>query len=160
MAINWHRFRMPKKPLLSPMRLRFTIRDLLWLTLVVALAVGWWQDRRNIMNEWSQFVSLSHLQPELRQEVRRLEDSISFWRRSIGYFPRTDTEADRNNVYIVTKAEADLRNAKLALEANGRELTALRSRLKWRRSSLRRKPWVSIGAVGMSSVGRIDKHAI
>jgi len=26
------------------MRLRFTIRDLLWLTLVVALAVGWWLD--------------------------------------------------------------------------------------------------------------------
>jgi hypothetical protein len=24
------------------MRLRFTIRDLLWLTLVVALAAGWW----------------------------------------------------------------------------------------------------------------------
>ena len=26
------------------MRLRFTIRDLLWLTVVVALAVGWWVD--------------------------------------------------------------------------------------------------------------------
>lgn len=24
------------------MKLRFSIRDLLWLTLVVALAVGWW----------------------------------------------------------------------------------------------------------------------
>jgi len=30
------------------MRLRFTIRDLLWLTLVVALAVGWWLDHRLI----------------------------------------------------------------------------------------------------------------
>jgi hypothetical protein len=28
----------------GPMRLRFTIRDLLWLTVVVALAVGWWID--------------------------------------------------------------------------------------------------------------------
>jgi len=28
------------------MRPRFTIRDLLWLTLVVALAVGWWVDHR------------------------------------------------------------------------------------------------------------------
>jgi hypothetical protein len=26
------------------MRLRFTIRDLLWLTLVVALTAGWWFD--------------------------------------------------------------------------------------------------------------------
>jgi hypothetical protein len=30
------------------MKLRFTIRDLLWLTAVVALAVGWWVDRRNV----------------------------------------------------------------------------------------------------------------
>ena len=29
------------------MPLRFTIRDLLWLTLVVALAVGWWTDSRS-----------------------------------------------------------------------------------------------------------------
>jgi len=29
-------------------RFRFTIRDLLWLTLVVALAVGWWSDRRGM----------------------------------------------------------------------------------------------------------------
>jgi len=28
------------------MHLRFTIRDLLWLTLVVALAVGWWLGHR------------------------------------------------------------------------------------------------------------------
>jgi hypothetical protein len=26
-------------------RFRFTIRDVLWLTVVVALAVGWWMDR-------------------------------------------------------------------------------------------------------------------
>jgi hypothetical protein len=25
---------------------RFTIRDVLWLTVVVALSVGWWADRR------------------------------------------------------------------------------------------------------------------
>ena len=30
------------------MRFRFTIRDLLWLTLVVALVLGWWIDRRNL----------------------------------------------------------------------------------------------------------------
>ena len=28
------------------MRLRFSIRDLLWLTLVVALATSWWLDHR------------------------------------------------------------------------------------------------------------------
>jgi len=30
---------------------RFTIRDLLWLTLVVALIVGWWVDRRAIQRQ-------------------------------------------------------------------------------------------------------------
>jgi hypothetical protein len=28
------------------MRFRFTIRDLLWLTLVVAVGTGWWLDHR------------------------------------------------------------------------------------------------------------------
>jgi len=32
-------------------RLRFTIRDLLWLTLVVALAVGWWLDHRRLTRD-------------------------------------------------------------------------------------------------------------
>jgi len=27
---------------------RFTIRDVLWLTVVVALAVGWWVDRSQV----------------------------------------------------------------------------------------------------------------
>ncbi len=30
------------------MKLRFTIRDLLWLAVVAALAVGWWIDHRNL----------------------------------------------------------------------------------------------------------------
>ena len=35
------------------MKLRFTIRDLLWLTGVVALAVGWWLDHWHWYNEWA-----------------------------------------------------------------------------------------------------------
>jgi hypothetical protein len=30
------------------MRFHFTIRDLLWLTVVVALAVGWWLDHQRL----------------------------------------------------------------------------------------------------------------
>jgi hypothetical protein len=30
------------------MRLRFAIRDLLWLTLVVAMDLGWWADHRRL----------------------------------------------------------------------------------------------------------------
>jgi hypothetical protein len=33
------------------MKLRFTIRDLLWLIVVVALAVGWWLDHRQAAEE-------------------------------------------------------------------------------------------------------------
>ena len=32
------------------MRLRFSIRDLLWLTVVVAMGLGWWLDHRATMS--------------------------------------------------------------------------------------------------------------
>ena len=31
--------------------MRFTIRDVLWLTVVVALAVAWWLDRYSLVRE-------------------------------------------------------------------------------------------------------------
>jgi hypothetical protein len=33
------------------MRFRFTIRDLLWLTVVAAVAVGWWADRQSLQKQ-------------------------------------------------------------------------------------------------------------
>jgi hypothetical protein len=33
------------------MKLRFTIRDLLWLTVVVALAAGWWISYRQMQSK-------------------------------------------------------------------------------------------------------------
>ena len=33
------------------MRLRFTIRDLLWLTVVVAMGLGWWLHDRSMVAE-------------------------------------------------------------------------------------------------------------
>jgi hypothetical protein len=57
------------------MRLRFTIRDLLWLAVVVALAVGWWVDRRSIQrqsaiefNEFRQAV-VDHEKPRPLQPI-------------------------------------------------------------------------------------------
>ena len=32
------------------MRLRFTIRDLLWLVLLMAVALGWWLDHRSLVS--------------------------------------------------------------------------------------------------------------
>jgi hypothetical protein len=36
---------------------RFTIRDVLWLTVVVALGVGWWLDRSAVAWRYEQSVS-------------------------------------------------------------------------------------------------------
>ena len=49
-----------------PMVLRFTIRDLLWLTLVAGVAMGWWVDRT-----WSR-PSVN----ELLMEVRDLKQQL------------------------------------------------------------------------------------
>jgi len=41
--------------------LRFTIRDVLWLTVVVALAVGWWVDRRSLSEQMVRLKSDLHM---------------------------------------------------------------------------------------------------
>lgn len=35
-------------------RLTFTLRDVFWLTLLVAMGVGWWVDRRRRGEQWGQ----------------------------------------------------------------------------------------------------------
>jgi hypothetical protein len=47
---------------------RFTIRDLLWLMVVVGLAVGWWIDRREIVRERESLVMK-------QQEIEALEEN-------------------------------------------------------------------------------------
>jgi hypothetical protein len=37
------------------MKLRFSIRDLLWLTLVAGMAMAWWIDRRAMKHELDDF---------------------------------------------------------------------------------------------------------
>jgi hypothetical protein len=39
------------------MRFHFTIRDLLWLTALVALAVGWWLDHRTQHNRYQVLIN-------------------------------------------------------------------------------------------------------
>jgi hypothetical protein len=40
------------------MKLRFSIRDLLWLKLVAAMAVAWWIDHRTMRDELDDFVGV------------------------------------------------------------------------------------------------------
>ena len=53
--------------------MRFTIRDLLWLTVVVALGVAWALDRTTLYREL-QACRFAHT-------IRRLEDAISLPQR-------------------------------------------------------------------------------
>jgi len=51
--------------------LRFTIRDLLWLMVVVALAFGWWVDRRN-----SRSLTLKAVEHVARQWAREVHHPV------------------------------------------------------------------------------------
>ena len=60
------------------MRLRFTIRDLLWLTMAAVLAVGWWLDHSRIedfKSKASQYdklnLEIGLLKEELRNEAEK-----------------------------------------------------------------------------------------
>jgi len=65
------------------MRFRFTIRDLLWLTLVIGLIAGWFIDRRNVAIQRDEFSKratdlekLSGLQSELIALRKRPPDMV------------------------------------------------------------------------------------
>jgi hypothetical protein len=54
------------------MRFRFTIRDLLWLTAVVALAVGWWVDRRQIQARRAEFEQRPMIVDDMKTFMRQV----------------------------------------------------------------------------------------
>ena len=54
------------------MRIRFTIVDLLWLSLVVALAVGWWLDHRKITTDAADQISALRVQMMMPQQEERV----------------------------------------------------------------------------------------
>ena len=52
------------------MRFRFTIRDLLWLTALVALTVGWWLDKRKLESLVFQLQATDRQQERLIEELK------------------------------------------------------------------------------------------
>ena len=68
---------------------RFTIRDVLWLTVVVAMGVAWWMDRSRIQSE------LARSQGELGNLGRAVWEA--------GYDPRP--KEDRRLVPLPTAAK-------------------------------------------------------
>ena len=53
---------------------RFTIRDVLWLTVVVALGVSWWVDNKRIEK------TIARLEKEARQQSEARDDEITVLR--------------------------------------------------------------------------------
>jgi len=64
---------------------RFTIRDMLWLTVVVALAVGWWGQRRTALEKSATTDSLRLRNDELLQRAVAAEAWMQMQRRVPGY---------------------------------------------------------------------------
>jgi hypothetical protein len=62
------------------MPLRFTIRDLLWLTVVVALAVAWWVDHHDLIRYKAVYSELFKVNSD-RQVQKKLHDFLAEPRR-------------------------------------------------------------------------------
>ena len=58
---------------------RFSIRDVLWLTVVVGLALGWWADRSSVLTAYHQSVRFGmgccREIGRLEAEIKKLRDS-------------------------------------------------------------------------------------
>jgi hypothetical protein len=54
------------------MRLRFSIRDLLWLTLVVVLALGWCIDRNRVVSQRDEWESRATLTMDRLDTIRTI----------------------------------------------------------------------------------------
>ena len=55
---------------------RFAIRDILWLTAVVALAVGWWSDHRSQAHAVDYYSSACTY---WRERVELMDDMLKSW---------------------------------------------------------------------------------
>jgi hypothetical protein len=51
---------------------RFTIRDVLWLMVVVALGAGWWHERSNAARERAARVATDKQVKMLRAQIKRI----------------------------------------------------------------------------------------
>jgi len=68
------------------MRLRFTIRDLLWLTALVAMGLGWWLDRSQVARQLDVAKRAVPAQIEtLKQELASQKMENACWQANFRY---------------------------------------------------------------------------
>jgi hypothetical protein len=66
---------------------RFAIRDLLWLTVVVALGVGWWKEHQRAEHATALAIQKSQL-----EQINAA--AIAAWRRDLRQMTRGPLEVD------------------------------------------------------------------
>ena len=99
--------------------MRFTIRDLLWLTLVVAMALGWLVRERQLRVEGARF----------QAEASRERDRATKWRGAAGALERLLSEEgwkvkwDLPASYVTAEKEVEFATSK-----SGRRVTSGRKR--------------------------------
>jgi hypothetical protein len=65
--------------------MRFTIRDLLWLTVVVALAVGWWVRERKLQTELERLDRIVTLQTAVARAAEQSNANLRQVLKSNGW---------------------------------------------------------------------------
>lgn len=73
---------------------RFSIRDLFWLTLVVAMGVGWWVDREQVA------ASAAEAKERLVAEREQLEGEWELQRQEVFWLKLQRPQRDYNPVQI------------------------------------------------------------
>lgn len=67
--------------------MRFSIRDLLWLTVVVALGVGWWLDRSALERERERHEEKAAFAAGMVESLmQRLDGYVPGWRKAERHF--------------------------------------------------------------------------
>ena len=79
------------------MRLRFTIRDLFWLTAVVALSVGWWLDHTDL--KWTTAKNRD-FEAACKAKVQVAESLADGWKSTVS---RQNARLRRLQVYFSEK---------------------------------------------------------
>jgi hypothetical protein len=113
---------------LAEVFMRFTIRDVLWLMVVVAVAMGWWFDQDRIRRQSEslkaesqrlQALPLRHAEAKLKVTEAELASMVEMNQRSPGVIPqselrRVELQREVANVEVETSRAKEFGPAGLA----------------------------------------------
>jgi len=80
---------------------RFTIRDVLWLTALVALGAGWWRERTNAAHERAERLQQTEIVKTLRKHNAKL---MHVWKVAT---PSVSAESILNPPWVAEPTDSD-----------------------------------------------------